>query len=904
MTRALLTLVLLAACSHDSARENPLDPELTPPVSVRAQLDSSGTVHLTWSRYTGTQSFSAYQVVRRVAESVRQETLSVLTSVADTVFTDTTIQANTAYSYRVDVANTSGFHVPSAEVGVDGFAVEAAQLLAVELDRSSGSYRLRWQRYRGARFSGYRIERRSADELDFVSLGVQPAAVDTSFVDSTSVSEATYVYRIVTVAAEREWISIPSGQVGFSLQAPVLTIATVEQDGVFQLSWSRYEGPRFGAYHILRQDVHAGVVDSLAAIATVADTTWVDASARHDVSYIYSISVDADGQTLASNGRAERLRLPSVPLATPIVDVGEASVELNWETYEGPHFGAYAVQRSTGGPFETVKTFTDIGATRWADTSGLTGNTEYTFRIAVETSRGELVLGDGRPVLLYELVDIWPMPVTVGPNDHIRLYYEDGGITALVAGVRRIHLVRFATDGALLEERELLDMMRQDVVPSTVASALDSEGRRYLSINGRIHLIDTDGQFVAEEQALFVDTPLPGSLASDAPTTGDITLTLASRGFSSGRAASFDNVTLLDAAGIVYEDAFDTDTASDWPSTSDVEFEGGRVLMLESPLVERSNNGPMRAARTDSTRGQFVVEADIVPGLSRAGLTLGVPGTGSLFLDLVVGRLRDPSFDVIGAVRPSLGRIRLIRTWTEESLRRSDTISESFPLLPGRSYGVRLGIVQGQLEAAIRYPVTVAETADPDNARWSSVATLPGDNLNRLLYSFNEAAGGMLSEQDLGNVTSGSVSEWRLWQGSRGRSMSGICIPSLHAVFLQPTSQGFLPAEIIPFGGQIGGRPGDLLFPLSFDVGPDVDDPSGQRSGNIFVLDAGNDRIQVYNTARQYVTQWGRPGSAPGEFDFGRGARPEQFAGSIAIDDDGFIYVADVGNKRIQKFAP
>jgi DNA-binding beta-propeller fold protein YncE len=50
--------------------------------------------------------------------------------------------------------------------------------------------------------------------------------------------------------------------------------------------------------------------------------------------------------------------------------------------------------------------------------------------------------------------------------------------------------------------------------------------------------------------------------------------------------------------------------------------------------------------------------------------------------------------------------------------------------------------------------------------------------------------------------------------------------------------------------------------------------------------------------------QWGRAGSEPGQFDFGGGLTSDDHAGSIAVDDDGFIYVADVGNRRIQKFAP
>ena len=68
--------------------------------------------------------------------------------------------------------------------------------------------------------------------------------------------------------------------------------------------------------------------------------------------------------------------------------------------------------------------------------------------------------------------------------------------------------------------------------------------------------------------------------------------------------------------------------------------------------------------------------------------------------------------------------------------------------------------------------------------------------------------------------------------------------------------------------------------------------------------DAGNGRIQVFDSEANYITEWGTRGSAEGQFDFGVGVSAEDFTGSIAVDDEGFIYVADVGNQRIQKFAP
>ena len=48
----------------------------------------------------------------------------------------------------------------------------------------------------------------------------------------------------------------------------------------------------------------------------------------------------------------------------------------------------------------------------------------------------------------------------------------------------------------------------------------------------------------------------------------------------------------------------------------------------------------------------------------------------------------------------------------------------------------------------------------------------------------------------------------------------------------------------------------------------------------------------------------GVEGSGAGEFDLGTGFGPEDLAGSVVLDGEGFIYVADVGNGRIQKFAP
>ena len=65
-------------------------------------------------------------------------------------------------------------------------------------------------------------------------------------------------------------------------------------------------------------------------------------------------------------------------------------------------------------------------------------------------------------------------------------------------------------------------------------------------------------------------------------------------------------------------------------------------------------------------------------------------------------------------------------------------------------------------------------------------------------------------------------------------------------------------------------------------------------AGNIYVTDTGNDRVQKFDSSGNFISQWGIPGSGPGQLDNPAG---------IAVDPaSGAVYVADVGNNRIQKF--
>ena len=65
-------------------------------------------------------------------------------------------------------------------------------------------------------------------------------------------------------------------------------------------------------------------------------------------------------------------------------------------------------------------------------------------------------------------------------------------------------------------------------------------------------------------------------------------------------------------------------------------------------------------------------------------------------------------------------------------------------------------------------------------------------------------------------------------------------------------------------------------------------------SGNVYVADSGNHRIQKFSSSGGFLAKWGTKGSGDGQFNFPEG---------VAVDGSGNVYVTDSRKHRIQKFA-
>jgi len=786
--------LLALACGHDAPRDNPLDPQLTPPVELRVALDdTAGTATLTWSRYEGEADFGAYWVLRNEVESTRVETLMRVSGQALTVYTDTTLTPHTAYLYRVSVVNAEGFEQPSQEQRIDGYATRAVRLLQT-----------------------------------------QPAA----------------------------------------------------QSGSINLTWTRYGDPGFTSYRVHRRDLDANLDSVLAIIANVNDTTFADTTPLHGVGYLYSVVVAAAGQELPSNSASDQLRLPGVTVAKAKFTSATASCSLAWTQYAGPRFEAYSVQRrTTGMEWQQVHRTTDAAATRYED-RGLLGNTEYSYRVTVVTTQGEPLPSEEASGGIHELLESWPLDLE--DDAYVRLYNEGGdALTVLTATRTSVRLLFVDEHGAVLEDQTLVDLPRADIEPRSVTTAVMAGARRLLSLRsgGDAAVLEFDlvGDPVTREYPLFVED-FAAPLGEMGVTGGYVSLSSLA-GSTKDFVVSFDNIGLWVEGEKVLDEGFDTGADESW-SPMGLTIEDG---------WGHGTRGTLGRILYDNTWRNARLELDLH---LREGTVVRL-GTTS-----VGGRLLRPSSSYELTVGDT-SRISLYwRGVPAAGNLTGAVLRQQLPFQPvwGVRYHVGLELAGGRFRAWLATP-QVWETAPDDDSGWCSIVAMEGALgivAGTQLWTI-DAADSTRRQHDLPYVA-GEIRSWDSPVSTGAATWLGYCLPTRNQVVYGRSGvsvRGVIGWPDASFGetlgGSAGGEPGEFLFPISFDVGLDR---------RVYVLDAGNGRIQAFSQSGEYVTQWGSEGNGEGEFNFGDGPWAGSFAGSICVDDEGFIYVADVGNKRIQVFAP
>jgi sugar lactone lactonase YvrE/plastocyanin len=106
---------------------------------------------------------------------------------------------------------------------------------------------------------------------------------------------------------------------------------------------------------------------------------------------------------------------------------------------------------------------------------------------------------------------------------------------------------------------------------------------------------------------------------------------------------------------------------------------------------------------------------------------------------------------------------------------------------------------------------------------------------------------------------------------------------------LSSTSAFVAPASLTEFGyasefGELGSGDGQFKEPFGVAIG---------SNGDVYVLDRGNDRVEKFNEAGEYLGQFGTEGSGDGQLSF-----PD----ALAVDPKGDVFVADTGNERVEEF--
>jgi fibronectin type 3 domain-containing protein len=381
-----------------------LDPIVSP---------APGELYLSWSEVADAGRFSAYRLFRAVTPGVDTSGTRVqvreITARSSTTYTDTGLDPNRTYYYRVTVVDPNGRTSSSNEEA--GRPRLAASLDPVTLDVPSNvtetSVSLSFSRCLAPTFAQYRILRGEHRNLDTDPerrlLTTITSAGTTTYDDRTELEQGmSYYYRVDAV--DGNGTASPSNTVSATIPdlppaAVTLNAPTSTGETAVLLSWTQSDIRDFQRYELRRASA-AGVgpeADSLASFDQKESVSYLDAGLTENTKYFYRIFVIDKGGNRAGSNELKVTTANADPdpveLFVPTEDTNAftPSVTSSWAVSLAHDFAEYRLYRDTapavGETSTLVRTIADSMVVSYLD-AGLSDNTRYYYRVFVRDDAG------------------------------------------------------------------------------------------------------------------------------------------------------------------------------------------------------------------------------------------------------------------------------------------------------------------------------------------------------------------------------------------------------------------------------------------------------------------------------------------------------------------------------------
>jgi len=190
------------------------------PVTVTAVTESSSRIRLTWSQAVD-NDFAAYHLYRDTIQPVTNsaDPIAIITNRSELSYSDTDLDDNTEYYYRLYVYDRAGLNAPSNTTSAVTLVNQAPSpvTLAVRLEDDAGDIvvELSWTQNEDSDFESYRIYRTTSVSPDLGNatlLEITNTQTITTFTDNATAG--TYYYGVVVYdiqgasSGEPDWVEI------------------------------------------------------------------------------------------------------------------------------------------------------------------------------------------------------------------------------------------------------------------------------------------------------------------------------------------------------------------------------------------------------------------------------------------------------------------------------------------------------------------------------------------------------------------------------------------------------------------------------------------------------------------------------------------------------------------------